>query len=83
PSTVVHTLPLALAGTGVRVAVWDIAPEWRRSTVRVASSRATSRAPAGRTVRRRARGRLARSGARRRRAGGGAARSKRARVPSA
>lgn len=28
PSTVVHTLPLALAGTGVRVAVWDIAPEW-------------------------------------------------------
>ncbi|WP_405613240.1 hypothetical protein [Streptomyces sp. NBC_01508] len=32
PSTVVHTLPLALAGTGVRVAVWDIAPEWLKST---------------------------------------------------
>ncbi|MFJ2113757.1 hypothetical protein ACIOEX_18025, partial [Streptomyces sp. NPDC087850] len=32
PSTVVHTLPLALAGTGVRVAVCDIAPEWLRST---------------------------------------------------
>jgi hypothetical protein len=30
PSTVVHTLPLALAGTGVRVAVCDIAPEWLR-----------------------------------------------------
>ncbi|MFI5754347.1 hypothetical protein [Streptomyces sp. NPDC051569] len=37
PSTVVHTLPLALAGTGVRVAVCDIAPEWLRAT---ASSRA-------------------------------------------
>ncbi|MBL1088758.1 MULTISPECIES: hypothetical protein [unclassified Streptomyces] len=28
PSTVVHTLPLALAGTEVRVAVCDIDPEW-------------------------------------------------------
>ncbi|MER6913799.1 hypothetical protein ABT354_19190 [Streptomyces sp. NPDC000594] len=28
PSTVVHTLPLALAGTAVEVAVCDIAPEW-------------------------------------------------------
>ncbi|MFB8776909.1 hypothetical protein [Streptomyces broussonetiae] len=28
PSTVVHTLPLALAGTGVRVAVCDIDPDW-------------------------------------------------------
>ncbi|MEU6574949.1 hypothetical protein [Streptomyces sp. NPDC046805] len=28
PSTVVHTLPLALAGTGVRVAVCDIDPRW-------------------------------------------------------
>ena len=28
PSTVVHTLPLALAGTGVRVAVCDIDPAW-------------------------------------------------------
>jgi hypothetical protein len=28
PSTVVHTLPLALAGTGIKVAVCDIAPEW-------------------------------------------------------
>ncbi|MFJ3581485.1 hypothetical protein ACIPPS_04485 [Streptomyces sp. NPDC090127] len=28
PSTVVHTLPLALAGTGVKVAVCEIAPEW-------------------------------------------------------
>lgn len=28
PSTVVHTLPLALAGTGVRVTVCDIDPEW-------------------------------------------------------
>ncbi|MGW1145469.1 hypothetical protein ACWD6I_10505 [Streptomyces sp. NPDC002454] len=28
PSTVVHTLPLALAGTGARVAVCDIDPEW-------------------------------------------------------
>ncbi|AWK11080.1 hypothetical protein DDQ41_21635 [Streptomyces spongiicola] len=32
PSTVVHTLPLALAGTGVTVAVCDIAPEWLRDT---------------------------------------------------
>ncbi|MFJ3900632.1 hypothetical protein [Streptomyces sp. NPDC090025] len=30
PSTVVHTLPLALAGTGVKVAVVEIAPEWLR-----------------------------------------------------
>lgn len=28
PSTVVHTLPPALAGTGVRVAVFDIEPGW-------------------------------------------------------
>ncbi|MGW0813604.1 hypothetical protein ACWD00_10190 [Streptomyces viridiviolaceus] len=28
PSTVVHTLPLALAGTRVRVAVCDIDPDW-------------------------------------------------------
>ncbi|MFJ8269229.1 hypothetical protein ACIQ8G_02480 [Streptomyces sp. NPDC094154] len=28
PSTVVHTLPLALAGTGVRVTVCDIDPSW-------------------------------------------------------
>ncbi|KEG40341.1 hypothetical protein [Streptomyces griseorubens] len=28
PSTVVHTLPLALAGTDVRIAVCDIDPEW-------------------------------------------------------
>lgn len=28
PSTVVHTLPLALAGTDVRVAVCDIDPAW-------------------------------------------------------
>ncbi|MFI8510753.1 hypothetical protein ACIGHB_06440 [Streptomyces sp. NPDC085460] len=32
PSTVVHTLPLALAGTGVKVAVCEIAPEWLRAT---------------------------------------------------
>ncbi|MFB6660434.1 hypothetical protein ACFCXL_05745 [[Kitasatospora] papulosa] len=32
PSTVVHTLPLALVGTGVKVAVCDIAPEWLRDT---------------------------------------------------
>lgn len=32
PSTVVHTLPLALAGTGVKVAVCDISPEWLRDT---------------------------------------------------
>lgn len=32
PSTVVHTLPLALVGTRVRVAVCDIAPEWLRDT---------------------------------------------------
>ncbi|MGW5846803.1 hypothetical protein ACWFQ8_02355 [Streptomyces sp. NPDC055254] len=28
PSTVVHTLPYALSGTGVTVAVCDVAPEW-------------------------------------------------------
>lgn len=28
PSTVVHTLPLALAGTGVRVAVCDVEADW-------------------------------------------------------
>ncbi|KUJ67055.1 hypothetical protein ACZ90_31275 [Streptomyces albus subsp. albus] len=28
PSTVVHTLPLALVGTGVRVAVCDVDPAW-------------------------------------------------------
>ncbi|MFD7323813.1 hypothetical protein ACFV9D_22375 [Streptomyces sp. NPDC059875] len=33
PSTVVHTLPLALAGTGVKVAVCEIAPEWLRENV--------------------------------------------------
>ncbi|GAA3898430.1 hypothetical protein GCM10022244_05840 [Streptomyces gulbargensis] len=32
PSTVVHTLPLALSGTGVRVAVCAIEPEWLRAT---------------------------------------------------
>ncbi|HET6353092.1 hypothetical protein [Streptomyces sp.] len=32
PSTVVHTLPLALVGTGVQVAVCDIAPEWLRDS---------------------------------------------------
>ncbi|MFF3288069.1 hypothetical protein [Streptomyces sp. NPDC003023] len=32
PSTVVHTLPLALAGTGIKVAVCDIAPEWLKAT---------------------------------------------------
>ncbi|QTE00489.1 hypothetical protein [Streptomyces cyanogenus] len=32
PSTVVHTLPLALAGTGVRVAVCDIDPTWLTQT---------------------------------------------------
>ncbi|MFD3944127.1 hypothetical protein [Streptomyces sp. NPDC058579] len=32
PSTVVHTLPLALVGTGVKVAVCEIAPEWLRET---------------------------------------------------
>ncbi|MFJ7148798.1 hypothetical protein ACIQVT_11405 [Streptomyces sp. NPDC100445] len=32
PSTVVHTLPLALAGTGVRVAVCDIDPSWLTDT---------------------------------------------------
>ncbi|MCA1218817.1 hypothetical protein [Streptomyces sp. 8L] len=31
PSTVVHTLPLALADTGVKVAVCDIAPEWLKA----------------------------------------------------
>jgi hypothetical protein len=37
PSTVVHTLPLALAGTEVRVAVCDIDPAW---LTRTASPRA-------------------------------------------
>ncbi|MFF3321521.1 hypothetical protein [Streptomyces sp. NPDC002889] len=32
PSTVVHTLPLALAGTGIKVAVCDIAPEWLKDS---------------------------------------------------
>ncbi|MFF8842571.1 hypothetical protein ACF08N_07525 [Streptomyces sp. NPDC015127] len=32
PSTVVHTLPLALAGTGIKVAVCDIAPEWLKES---------------------------------------------------
>ncbi|MFD3533095.1 hypothetical protein [Streptomyces sp. NPDC058664] len=32
PSTVVHTLPLALAGTGVKVAVCAVAPEWLRAS---------------------------------------------------
>ncbi|GGX39084.1 hypothetical protein [Streptomyces fructofermentans] len=32
PSTVVHTLPLALAGTEVRVAVFDIDPAWLTET---------------------------------------------------
>ncbi|MFI6205744.1 hypothetical protein ACIBAI_05010 [Streptomyces sp. NPDC051041] len=32
PSTVVHTLPLALAGTGVKVAVCDIDPTWLTDT---------------------------------------------------
>ncbi|MFC5799687.1 hypothetical protein [Streptomyces formicae] len=32
PSTVVHTLPLALAGTGITIAVCDIAPEWLRES---------------------------------------------------
>ncbi|MHB9859560.1 hypothetical protein [Streptomyces sp. YIM S03343] len=32
PSTVVHTLPLALVGTGVRVAVCDIDPAWLTET---------------------------------------------------
>ncbi|MFF9348204.1 hypothetical protein [Streptomyces sp. NPDC014734] len=32
PSTVVHTLPLALTGTEVRVAVCDIDPRWLRDT---------------------------------------------------
>ncbi|MER5772596.1 hypothetical protein [Streptomyces sp. NPDC001985] len=32
PSTVLHTLPLALAGTGIKVAVCEIAPEWLRET---------------------------------------------------
>ncbi|MFF6993593.1 hypothetical protein ACFY93_01315 [Streptomyces sp. NPDC008313] len=32
PSTVVHTLPLALTGTGVRVAVCDIDPAWLTDT---------------------------------------------------
>ncbi|MFF8607436.1 hypothetical protein ACF06X_15995 [Streptomyces sp. NPDC015346] len=33
PSTVVHTLPLALAGTGVKVAVCAVPPEWLRENV--------------------------------------------------
>ncbi|OIK05005.1 hypothetical protein [Streptomyces monashensis] len=32
PSTVVHTLPLALVGTGVKVAVCDIDPAWLTET---------------------------------------------------
>ncbi|MET9799467.1 hypothetical protein [Streptomyces sp. NPDC006368] len=32
PSTVVHTLPLALAGTGVAITVCGIAPEWLRAS---------------------------------------------------
>jgi hypothetical protein len=32
PSTVVHTLPLALVGTGVKVAVFDIDPTWLTET---------------------------------------------------
>lgn len=32
PSTVVHTLPLALTGTGVKVAVCDIDPAWLTET---------------------------------------------------
>ncbi|MFG3504495.1 hypothetical protein ACGF5F_03170 [Streptomyces sp. NPDC047821] len=32
PSTVVHTLPAALAGTGVTITVCRIAPEWLRET---------------------------------------------------
>ncbi|MFG2330375.1 hypothetical protein ACGFMM_12180 [Streptomyces sp. NPDC048604] len=31
PSTVVHTLPAVLEGTGVRIAVCEVAPEWLRS----------------------------------------------------
>ncbi|MDX3227546.1 hypothetical protein [Streptomyces sp. ME19-01-6] len=31
PSTVVHTLPLALVGTGVKVAVCEVDPAWLRS----------------------------------------------------
>ena len=30
PSTVLHTLPLVLAGTGVEVLVCDIGPDWYR-----------------------------------------------------
>ncbi|MEB8338612.1 hypothetical protein [Streptomyces endophyticus] len=33
PSTVVHTLPIALAGTGVKVAVCEIDPTWLRHGV--------------------------------------------------
>ncbi|MFJ8926724.1 MULTISPECIES: hypothetical protein [unclassified Streptomyces] len=33
PSTVVHTLPIALAGTGVKVAVCEIDPAWLRQGV--------------------------------------------------
>ncbi|MFF8830460.1 hypothetical protein [Streptomyces sp. NPDC015131] len=32
PSTVVHTLPAALAGSGVTITVCEIAPEWLRET---------------------------------------------------
>ncbi|WP_407560695.1 hypothetical protein [Streptomyces sp. 184] len=32
PSTVVHTLPLALAGTGVKVAVCEVDPSWLTAT---------------------------------------------------
>ncbi|MCQ0024005.1 hypothetical protein M4914_14275 [Streptomyces somaliensis DSM 40738] len=32
PSTVVHTLPAALAGTGVTITVCDVAPEWLRAS---------------------------------------------------
>ncbi|MCP9957607.1 MULTISPECIES: hypothetical protein [Streptomyces] len=32
PSTVVHTLPAALAGTGVVITVCDVAPEWLRTS---------------------------------------------------
>ncbi|MFJ3163186.1 hypothetical protein [Streptomyces kanasensis] len=31
PSTVVHTLPTALAGSGVTITVCDVAPEWLRA----------------------------------------------------
>ncbi|OII65906.1 hypothetical protein BJP40_15115 [Streptomyces sp. CC53] len=32
PSTVVHTLPAALAGTGVSITVCDVAPEWLKAS---------------------------------------------------